>query len=139
MRERSFQTAAARRRLDPIVWKIDGIEVRLRPSVDLAEIVPMVEALSVQTEGSQVAAATEKRKVLVATVKTFVDQASFPAFDRIADDLDVTMLSEMVQELVQEYAGSPNPTKQQLSSVQSEPTGDTSTDGVVPEMSTQSS
>ena len=127
MIKRTFATAAARRRQDPIVWSIDGTEIKLRPSVDLAEIIPLVEELQAETAGPSVTVAVSKRIVLVKTVRTFVDQASWHLFDRIADDLDVTMLSEMVTELVQEYAGSPNRTKQASLSEASSEAGDTLT------------
>lgn len=139
-RHRSFQTAAARRRNDPIIWDIDDREIRLRASVDLAEIAALVDELQAPIpEGTnQVQAAVAKREALIKTVRTFVQEDSFDRFDAAAPDLDLGMLTGMVQELIGEYAGTANPTKRSSSSDGSEETGTSSTDGVQPEDSTQS-
>jgi hypothetical protein len=136
-RSRSFTTAAARRRNDPIVWTIDGTDIRLRASVDLAEIAPLVDELqSPAAEGNQVQAAAAKRAALVGTVATFVQEDDRILFTDLAPDLDMGMLVEMVQDLIAEYAGTANPTKPSLSSDGSSPGGESSTDGAQPEAST---
>lgn len=136
-RNRSFTTAAARRRSDPIVWTIDGTDIHLRASVDLAEIAPLVDELqSPAADGNQVQAAAAKRAALIGTVSTFVDENDRDAFTKIAPDLDMGMLVEMVQDLIAEYAGTGNPTKRSSSSDGSSADGESSTDGVPPEAST---
>ena len=139
-RQKSFETAAGRRRKDPIIWSIDDVDVHLRPSVDLAEIAPLVEELQAPIpEGmSQVDAAIGKRDAMVRTVRTFVADDYRDAFDKVAADIDMPILSEMVQDLVSEYAGTANPTKPSSSSDGSNETGPSSTDGVQPEALTES-
>lgn len=136
-RSRSFTTAAARRRSDPIVWTIDGTDIRLRASVDLAEIAPLVDELQSPTpEGNQVLTVAAKRAALVGTVATFVQDDDRTLFTDLAPDLDMGMLVEMVQDLIAEYAGTANPTKRSSSSDGSSPDGESSTDGAQPEAST---
>jgi len=135
-RSRSFETAAARRRAEPIVWTIDGADIRLRPSVDLSEIAPLVDELQAPVEGNQVKGAIAKREAMIATVKTFVIEDDHAKFDQVAPDLDMGILLEMVQEVVGEYAGTANPTKRSPSSDGSSEDGKSSTDGAEPEAST---
>lgn len=139
-RHRAFTTAAARRRNDPIVWTIDDQEVRLRASLDLAEIGPVVDVLQepLPEGANQVTAAALKRDALVTAVRAFVAPESHEAFDAVAPDLDIAIMVEMIQDLVQEYAGTANPTQPSSSSDGSEPTGPSSTDGVPAEASTPS-
>lgn len=131
-RHKSFETAAARRRQDPIVWTIDGRDIDLRASVDLAEIAPLVDELQAPLPDgvNQVEAAVAKRRTMVRTVRTFVAESSHTDFDAVADDIDLPMLTEMVQDLVGEYAGTKNPTKPSSVSDGSDETGLTSTDTV---------
>ena len=140
MRQKSFETAAARRRKDPIVWNIDGVAVKLRPSLDLADIAPLVEALSEPAPDGVHALthAASKRTALVETVRAFVDESSYEDFDNVQSDLDFELLREMVEDLIGEYAGTGNPTKQPSSSDGSAETGTSSTAGAQPEASTQS-
>ena len=128
-RHKSFETAAARRRQDPIVWSIDGRTINLRASVDLAEIAPLVDDLQAPLpEGAnQVEGAVAKRLTMVRTVRTFIDPDSRATFDEVEGDIDLPMLTEMVQELVGEYAGTKNPTKPSSVSDGSDETGQIST------------
>ena len=135
-RSRSFETAAARRRSDPIVWTIDGTDIRLRPSVDIGEIAPLVDELQAPVEGNQVKAAVVKKAAMLETIKTFIEPDDHEVFDRISPDLDMGILLEMVQEVVGEYAGTANPTKQSSSSDGLSTDGPSSTDGAAPEEST---
>ena len=135
-RSRSFETAAARRRSDPIVWTIDGTDIRLRPSVDLVEIAPLVDELQAPVEGNQVKAAVVKKGAMIDTIKTFIEPDDYDKFDKVTPDLDMGILLEMVQEVVGEYAGTANPTKQSLSSDGSSTDGKSLTDGAAPETST---
>lgn len=139
-RTRSFETAAARRRKDPIVWNIDENPIRLVSSMDLLDLADLIDALQtpVGDDESSLKAAAEKRKTLLSIVRRFVVAGDVEAFDGVADDLDIHLLSEMVQDLIQEYAGAKNPTKPQSSADGLSTTGESSTDGVPPEESTQS-
>lgn len=134
-RHKAFLTAAARRRKEPIVWAIDDVEVRLRDSVDLAEIADVVEEIQapIPKDANQVRAAAEKRNLLVSTIRTFVIVEDHPIFDSIQGDLDLAMLPDMLSEVIAEYTGTGNPTSEPLSSGGSSPTGPSSTDTVQPE------
>lgn len=114
-RTKSFETAAARRRKDPIVWTIDGIEVRLRASMDLAEISPLTTELSknVTPENMTLEVASQKRKQMIEIVERFLDPSSIDAFRGVCDDLDFGLLNEMLTDLIAEYTGAPNPTQEQ--------------------------
>jgi hypothetical protein len=139
-RMRSFETAAARRRKDPIVWDIDGQQIRLVSSLELLDLADLIEALQTpvsDTENSLKAAA-KKRLVLLDIVARFVMPDSKAGFQEVSTDLDIHILSEMVQDLIEEYSGAKNPTKPSLSSDGSETTSVTSTDGAPPEESTPS-
>lgn len=105
-RTRAFETAAARRRKDPLVWTIDGVTVELKASVDLAEMAPLLAPLldSGRAEISIVEAA-EKRRVLVECVTVFVADASREAFAGLVPDIDTAMLGTMLQELIEEFSG----------------------------------
>ena len=134
-RQKAFMTAAARRRANPIEWIIDEETVRLRSSVDLSEIADLLEALQTPAKKgeSEIRAASEKRKILLDVVRTFVLTESVEAFDRVAPDLDFLILSDMVQELIAEYTGQGNPTQASSSSTGSSETGSSSTAGASPE------
>lgn len=111
-RQRAFQTAAARRRANPIEWVIDDVTVRLRAKVELVELAELVTALQAPLpEGmNEILAADEKRIVLLDMVRTFLEPGAVEPFNTVADDLDFTILSEMVQDLILEYTGQANPT-----------------------------
>jgi len=130
-RQRAFQTAAARRRANPIEWVIDDVTVRLRPSVDLLEIADLVDALQAPApEGvNDVKAAQMKRETFLEIVRHFLEPGAHEAFASVAPDLDFGMLTDMIQDLVQEYTGQANPTQEQSSSDGSSETGNSSTAG----------
>jgi hypothetical protein len=129
-RQRAFTTAAARRRANPIEFVIDDVTVRLRASVDLVEMADMIEALQAPTpEGmNEIRAAQEKRLVLLDLVRTFLEPGAHAAFQTVADDLDFMVLTDMVEQLIEEYTGQANPTQAQSSSDGSSETGNSSTD-----------
>jgi hypothetical protein len=112
-RQRAFQTAAARRRANPIVWTIDDKVIKLRPSVDLAEIADLVEQLQAPlAEGENaIKAGAVKREILLSIVSTFIEEPSKPHFDEVSVDIDAGLLNEMLEELVAEYTGQSNPTQ----------------------------
>ena len=117
-RSRAFTTAAARRRANPIEWVVDDQKILLRPSVDLTEVADLVEALQAPLpEGAnEIKVAAERRTLLVGILRTFVEEKSRDALDAVAPDLDWGLLTEMVQELLQEYTGAANPTQEPSSS-----------------------
>jgi hypothetical protein len=131
-RHRSFQTAAARRRAEPIVWEIDDRTVSLRPSVDLADLADLIDLLQEPVpEGlTPMKYAVERRRALIERIEPFVEPHSVATYQEISADLDMTTLGEMIQELIAEYAGTRNPTKPSSSSPGSEETGPSSTAGV---------
>lgn len=131
-RQKSFTTAAARRRANPIEWVIDDNVVRLRSNVDLTEIADAIEALQVETpEGeNEIRAAEVKRQVLLDLVQTFLEDGAHKIFDTVKDDLDFSILTEMVQDLIAEYTGQTNPTQQSSSLDGSSTTGSSLTAGV---------
>lgn len=130
-RQRAFQTAAARRRANPIEWVIDDVTVRLKPSVDLLEIADLVDALQAPApEGvNDVKAAQMKRETFLQIVRHFLEDGAHEPFNSVSADLDFGMLTEMIQDLVQEYTGQANPTQEQSSSDGSSETGSSSTAG----------
>lgn len=130
-RQRAFQTAAARRRANPIEWVIDDVTVRLKPSVDLLEIADLVDTLQAPApEGvNDVKAAQMKRDTFLQIVRHFLEDGAHEPFNRVAADLDFGMLTEMIQDLVQEYTGQANPTQEQSSSDGSSETGSSLTAG----------
>ena len=139
-RQRSFQTAAARRRAEPIVWDIDGQTVHLRPSVGLPDLVDLVDMVQepIPDDMSPMKYAVQRRTSLIARMRPFIEPDSLDSWDAVADDLDIQIIVEMIQELIAEYAGTRNPTKPSSSSPGSDTTGESSTDGAQPEDSTES-
>jgi len=117
-RTRSFQTAAARRRLDPIVWTIDDVTVRLRASVDLADLADVLYEIQqpIPDNVNQIKAAGDKRLLLVSAVRTFVETADHDLFDRLTPDLDIGLLTDLLGEAIEEYTGQANPTSEPPSS-----------------------
>lgn len=138
-RQKSFSTAAARRRANPIEWVIDENVVRLRSNVDLTEIADAIETLQAPApEGmSEIRAAEFKRVSLCDIVKTFLEPGAHKVFDTVKDDLDFAVLTEMVQDLITEYTGQANPTQQSSSSDGLSETGSSLTAGAAQEDVTQ--
>ena len=139
-RSRSFQTAAARRRAEPITWEIDGKVINLRASVGLPDLANLVDLLQEPIpEGmTPMKYAVQRRITLIDQMRPFIEADSLSAYDEVAEDLDIQTVGEMIQDLIAEYAGARNPTKPSSSSPGSETTGQSSTDGVPLEESTES-
>lgn len=131
-RQKSFTTAAARRRANPIEWVIDDNVVRLRSNVDLTEIADAIDALQEDApEGvSEIRSAEAKRQVLCDVVRTFLEDGAHKVFDSVKDDLDFAVLTEMVQDLIAEFTGQTNPSQQSSSLDGSSTTGSSLTAGV---------
>lgn len=136
----SFQTAAARRRESPIVWTIDGLDVSLRASVDMAWIAVLIDTLQeTPVEGDNVmTSAIKRRSAIIDAIRLFVLDGSHENFDTVAVDLDFAVLNQMASELIREYSGTGNPTKPESSSDGSDATGESSMAGAQPEESTPS-
>jgi hypothetical protein len=112
-RTKAFETAAARRRANPIEWQIDDVIIKLKTSMNLTDIAELYEQLQAPTpEGmNDMIAADEKRNTLIEIIKMFIQDSSVPHFEKLKDDLDGGILGEMMQELVAEYTGQANPTQ----------------------------
>jgi hypothetical protein len=135
-RRKAFTTAAARRRADPIIWTIDETEVRLRAMVDITELGSVVEALQGSEGMDTIAGIAERRRMMIDLIAICVEPDDRDLFHACSDSLDVPLLVEMVQEVMAEYSGAPNPTKPESSSGGSSPTGASSTAGAPAEVST---
>jgi hypothetical protein len=117
MRKRAFETAASRRRKDPIVWTIDGYDIKLRARVAIDELADAMDELAKEVEGENVMKMAEaKRHVMLDILRAFSEPESIEAITLVADDLDVGILDEMLTELIAEYMGAKNPTKPSSSS-----------------------
>jgi hypothetical protein len=117
-RNKTYETAAARRRNDPITLTIDGQQIHLVSSLELLDMADLIEALQapVDEKESSLRAAAKKRNLLLQIISRFVQPGSQADFDRIAPDLDIHICSDMVQDLIEEYSGAKNPTRRQSSS-----------------------
>lgn len=112
-RQKSFQTAAARRRANPVEWQIDDITIKLKATMNLTDIADLYEELQAPTpEGvNDMVSADAKRLILINIIKMFIEEPSLSYFEKVQDDLDVGILAEMMQDLVAEYTGQSNPTQ----------------------------
>lgn len=128
-RHKTFTTAAARRAADPIVWTIDDVQVRLRPMVDITELGKIAEELQSDVDQSPIAEMSRRRQLMIHLIAMCVVTDDRDDFHALSENLDVTILVEMVQEVIGEYSGAANPTKADLSSDGSSATGGSSTDG----------
>lgn len=130
-RQRAFTTAAHRRRNDPIVWLIDERPIKLKATVELVEMAPLVESLNEpNTSGaSDIAVAEAQRAKMVEILRFFIDPNSHDNFDAVAPDLDIRLMTELVGELVLEYTGQANPTQAPSFSDGSQTIGSDSVDG----------
>lgn len=136
-RHRSFSTAAARRRADPIVWEIDGSEIRLRSFVDIAEIAHAVEELQAPSEDASISSLISRRGAMIEMIGGFIEPEDRHRWDEIAPLIEVSILAEMTREAIAEYVGLGNSGAASSSSDGSSPTGQSSTDGAAAEALTQ--
>lgn len=130
-RQRAFTTAAHRRRANPIVWLIDDRPIKLKATVELLEMAPLVDALNQpdNTGRNDIVVAEESRARMVQILRFFVEDNSHDNFDAIAPDLDVKLMTELIGELVMEYTGQANPTQAPSSQDGSNTIGSSSVDG----------
>lgn len=140
IRQKAFQTAAARRKVNPIEWIIDDVRIRLKASADLTEVADLLDGLQagIDEDESQIRAVNEKRLIMIKLIREFVDERDLEAFDSLGPDLDMNICVELVTELLSEYTGQEDPTGRQSSSDGLSQTGSTSTAGALPEASTPS-
>lgn len=127
----SFETAAARRRRDPIIIEIDEQQFRCRASVDISEIAQAQDLMTDETDEalSFSERIARQKSNLIAAFRIMVEPDDHDALDGIAADLDFRVLGDVIRELVREYVGSANPTKPAESSAGSSATGSSSTGG----------
>jgi hypothetical protein len=132
--KKSFLTAAARRRQEPIVWEIDGRDIKFRASVDLATIGKATSAIDSSDDedenGSVFDTLVAKRDKALDAMRLFIEPDSLDDFNAVAPDIDLPMLMQgMLMELITEYTGQENPTQASPSSDGSLETSVTSTAG----------
>lgn len=140
-RHKTFETAAARRRRDPITWTIDDVTVRLVSTVDLADLQIIADAIMSGPDDPDMKPmiwGSQRRKNIAAAVRRFVLVEDEAHWDALEPDLDLNMLIRMGLDLVTEYSGQESPTSGSESSPNSEPVGSTSTAGAPVEESTPS-
>jgi len=132
---KSFMTAAARRRQHPIIWEIDGKSIHFRSSVDLTDISEAMTAIDQpQDEALGFAALKDKKDRALEAMRIFVEPESLDDFNAVAPDIDLRMLIEdMLLDLLAEYTGAENPTQASPSSDGSSETGASLTAGAEPE------
>jgi hypothetical protein len=112
MRRIEFTTAAARRRKDPIILSIDEHEMRLKASVDIADIVALQDTFATDDEDSMTRdKIIAQKRALVDAMHLMIIPEDIHIVEEIYDDLDFFVLSEILKEVVAEYAGTANPTK----------------------------
>ena len=104
-RRKSFQTAAARRRNDPLIYEIDGHEITLVATVDLATLAPLIQTLADGADDADFGAAVQKRDESLRLMRVFVEPGSMAAFDAVADDLALGEIVTLVQEWIGEFTG----------------------------------
>lgn len=144
-RRREFQTASARRRLEPIVWVIDGIDFKLRDDLVITDVAALADALTSArniigdaNEADPVALLKATQQLvdsLIAPMTELLESDVRGAWPAVARQLDPTDLMAMVFDLVEEVTGR-NPTSGSGSSPASPPSGEASTDGAQPVEST---
>lgn len=136
-RHKSFTTAAARRRADPVVWTIDEHEVRLRPHIDTAAYGALIIAVTMQPTEEGWTGIMGKQQAILDAMRVCVDPDSLAAWDAALEVVEPALIGELAQEMIAEFSGAPDPTPPSSSVSGSSETGSTSTDGAQPEASTQ--
>lgn len=138
---KEFQTAAARRREDPIVWVIDGNEIHMNPAIEFGDLAGMIdvagqaateaqhdETTNVETGGERLRAVQEKVDALRNELAQFVSPETQDAYAKVRGDLDLGILLELIQDITAEVSGRV-PTLPSGSPDGSPPPGPSSTDG----------
>ena len=130
-RQKAYQTAAARRRANPIEFIIDDHTIRLKASATLDEVVDLIDAIGrpVQDGESEIRDGINRKNTMVQLVRSFVEPSSHDEFDVVAPDLDPMILQQILLDLILEYTGQVDPTAAPSSSDGSPETGNSLTDG----------
>lgn len=136
-RQRSFTTAAARRRNDPIVWTIDEQQLRLLPFIDVALFGALADAVSAQPTEPGWSGIIAKRDRIVTLMRDCFHEDDRELWDRVVPEVEPALLGELSQEMLMEFAGAPDPSQPSSSVSGSSETGASSTGGALPEASTQ--
>lgn len=136
-RHKSFTTAAARRRADPVVWTIDEHEVRLLPHIDTAAYGGLIMAVTMQPTEEGWSGIMGKQQAILAAMRVCVDPDSLAAWDAALEVVEPALIGELAQEMIAEFSGAPDPTLPSSSVSGSSATGASSTGGALPEASTQ--
>lgn len=147
-RSQSFQTAAARRKADPVQWDIETadegtVTIRLRASIVLIDFADLIDALNADAptvDDAGVAlspsrGAYAKRLSVFAAMEPFIVDDDLPVFRKIQPEIDGGLLNVLSNELVEVYSGG-NPTEPPSLPDGSSETSSGSTDGAPPEVST---
>lgn len=134
-RHKSFTTAAARRRADPVVWTIDEYEVRLLPHIDTAAYGALIMAVTMQPTEEGWAGIMGKQQAILDAMRVCVDPASLDAWDAALEVVEPALIGELAQEMIAEFSGAPDPTLPSSSVSGSSATGTSSTGGAQPEAS----
>jgi hypothetical protein len=139
-RQRSYKTAAARRRADPLTWDIDdGEPIRLRASVDFTELADQIATMQdaqAPVDGElQMNRASRLANALRSFLGWFVTDDDQHLWEAVKADLDIPTMRDMVADVITEYTGV-DPTQRPSSSDGSSPTSTSSTDGAPPAAST---
>lgn len=151
---KQFQTAARRRRGEPVVltiddWQVDDeyqdghevtITIRIVPHLDVvrfgsmfgqfARMLSSLQDANV-TDNDRLAHIDEQFPAAKARFRDCIIPPDRPGWDTVADDVDVTMLGQMIGQVSRELSGV-DPTQPASSSTGSDTTSITSTDGAQP-------
>lgn len=110
---KTFETAAARRRRDPIGWIIDGHEINMTPTLEFGDLAGLV-ALARDTQPGGAAPADdpdflEKLQAKIDAMRDelgrFVSDDTKAGYDAVKSDLDVEILLELVTDITAEVSG----------------------------------
>jgi hypothetical protein len=142
-RRKSYQTAAARRKADPYIFDIDGVDIECVPAVDLVDLAPLVESLQNEIEDDEnekggLSRSAERIVTLRKVVAQFVVPDCQDAFAVAVKAMAPPELSELIRDLLAEYTGAENPTQPALSSEASLTDGNALTAGALPTVLTPS-
>lgn len=136
-RRKEYTTAVARREQDPILWVIDGTEIRMRPDVDFDDLDAMLEVAKDATglkdqEANADVIDLVKQKVekLRDAIGSYIVEDDQEAYGRIRRRIDIGLALDMVQDVVAEVSGTV-PTVQSSLSNGSPPPGIGSIPGAV--------
>lgn len=139
-RRKAYESSAFRRKQQPFVMEVDGSnEFECKTYVDLADLVPLIDALQAPAKPGESAMAAAVRKVhdLVALIGDFIVDRDRPGWLELGPGIDHATLGQMTEDLVGEYTGR-HPTQPASSPVTSPESGPSLTDIAAVEASTPS-